>query len=390
MKFPPWPIFVGFRDVEFGLERMLKFMELLGNPHLEFQDQVIHVAGTNGKGSTIAYLKAILEDNNYVTHRYISPHLIEFNERIEISNNYISDDELARLSNHCKQVAEDNNLTLSFFEGTTAIAFLAFAEYFKKLNKSEQERQIFLIETGCGGRLDATNIFDNALATIITSISLDHTEWLGETVDKIAVEKAGIIKKDTPLFIAYQHFPEALQSILKRAHDVKHEIAGKPTDSHYQSENFATAKLAIKHLFHEINVKDINSYNIKWHARLQKLSDNLYLDGGHNKEAGKKISQWLGDKKFHIICALSKDKDVVGFLNNFKNSNVEFTFINYNHEKEFYKSAELEQIALKLELKLSDIKINDIESHIKTADINEPTLICGSLYLAGTILECLN
>ena len=167
---PHWPIPHGKKDINLGLSRVLELLDRLGNPH-ENMPPVIHIAGTNGKGSTLAYLKAVFENAGYRVHRYTSPHLVNFNERIEIAGSQISDSYLYEIMEEVRNAAED--LQTTFFEGTTVGAFLAF---------SRNEADVVLLETGMGGRLDATNVIKNPLLTIITPISFDHMEYLGETI----------------------------------------------------------------------------------------------------------------------------------------------------------------------------------------------------------------
>ena len=160
-------------NIELGLDRILLLLSRLNNPHLNLPP-VIHIAGTNGKGSVLAFLKEIFNQANYTVHRYTSPHLVRFNERIEIANNIISDEELNKLSKQCHlacQITPAINPT--FFEFTTAMAFLAF---------SQHKADVVLLETGLGGEFDATNVVPQVLLSIITTISFDHQEFLGNSL----------------------------------------------------------------------------------------------------------------------------------------------------------------------------------------------------------------
>ncbi len=188
MKIPFWPEFKGFRDIKLGLDRMYQALERLDNPHKKLPE-VIHIAGTNGKGSTLAFLRSIFESSGYKVHAYSSPHLVNFNERIYLSGSDISDDFLNECLQECKDVCEiEPKIELTFYEGTTLAAFLAF---------SKVKADILILETGMGGRLDATNVLDEVMASIITPVSIDHAEFLGNSISKIAFEKAGIIKKNS-------------------------------------------------------------------------------------------------------------------------------------------------------------------------------------------------
>jgi dihydrofolate synthase/folylpolyglutamate synthase len=193
MKLPFWPNPSGYRDIELGLTRVYQLLERVGNPHQKLPP-TIHIAGTNGKGSTLAYLKAIFEDAGLKVDCYISPHLVRFNERIILAGKEIEDDFLNEILLECKKAAEiEPKINVTFFEGITVAAFLAF---------SKIKADVLLLETGLGGRLDATNVIKKPIATIITPISFDHTEFLGITLAKIAFEKAGIIKPGVPVIIS--------------------------------------------------------------------------------------------------------------------------------------------------------------------------------------------
>ncbi len=180
-------------------------LERLGNPHLHVPP-VIHVAGTNGKGSTIAFMRAILESAGYRVHVYTSPHLVSFNERIVLAGEEISDDFLETLLDETME--KNAGMEQTFFEITTALAFAAFARV---------PADILLLETGLGGRLDSTNIIEQPLATVITTLSYDHTEFLGDTIQSIAGEKAGIMKQGMPCIVAHQIYPEAIEVLKARA-----------------------------------------------------------------------------------------------------------------------------------------------------------------------------
>ncbi len=192
VSLPDWPkISLWKKPRRTNLDAMLHILEQLDNPHQKLPP-VIHVAGTNGKGSTIAMLASIFQKAGYKTDCYTSPHMLEFNERININGRPVSDAHLDDILTRTRLACKKIGIEPSFFEGTTAAAFLAF---------SESKSDILLLETGLGGRLDCTNVIEKPLATIITSISKDHTEVLGDNILQIASEKAGIIKKDVPCII---------------------------------------------------------------------------------------------------------------------------------------------------------------------------------------------
>lgn len=237
VKMPHWPNPIGYKVVDLELSRIKRFLKLLGNPEKKLPP-IVHVSGTNGKGSTLAYLKAIFEAANYKVHRYISPHLLRFNERIMLSGKEINDNDLFKYIEYCRIVAESDGLfndggnddvrdgsdndddsvdanrdtnsnnaaACTFFESTTAMAFYAFADV---------KADVLLLEVGMGGRLDATNVIDSSMLSIITPISYDHMEYLGDTLSLIAKEKAGIIKQNSCCVISWQN-PEAMNVLKNR------------------------------------------------------------------------------------------------------------------------------------------------------------------------------
>ncbi|MBM3566972.1 MAG: bifunctional folylpolyglutamate synthase/dihydrofolate synthase, partial [Alphaproteobacteria bacterium] len=193
--------------IDLSLGRVEKLLERLGNPHLKLAP-VVHVAGTNGKGSTLAFLRAGLEAAGRRVHVYTSPHLVRFNERIRVAGEIINDDDLSALLEECEHANGDDPIT--FFEITTAAAFLAFAR---------APADMVLLEVGLGGRLDATNVVPRPAACAISPVSLDHQQYLGETLALIAAEKAGILKAGIACAVAAQE-PEALVAIERRAGEI--------------------------------------------------------------------------------------------------------------------------------------------------------------------------
>ncbi len=183
---PHWPKPLGRRPKDFSLERMKSFLSKLGNPEKKMPP-AIHIAETNGKGSTLSFMRYIMQAAGYKVHAYTSPHLVNFNERIVVAGSHVDENELYSLLEKCRSAIADQPITL--FEAATIAAFLVF---------SHHEADVTLIEVGMGGRLDATNVIDNPILTIITSIALDHMEYLGPTVETIAGEKAGIMKHNVP------------------------------------------------------------------------------------------------------------------------------------------------------------------------------------------------
>jgi dihydrofolate synthase / folylpolyglutamate synthase len=266
-------------------DKFLKILELLGKPHTKLPP-IIHVAGTNGKGSTIAFLRAILEGEGPTTHVYTSPHLIRVTERIVVAGHPLSDEKLANYRHQIKEIGID----LTFFEEVTAIAFLAF---------SETPADFCLLEVGLGGRLDATNVVHPAVS-IITSISYDHQAQLGQTLREIAQEKAGIIKPGIPVICAFQKNPEVLEVISQQATYLQAPLRGAPSLSKdiplgllgdYQYDNAAAALVAAQVLLPNSDPQRLSLHlkNAHWPGRLQKLSPQLtsqdiWVDGAHNQD----------------------------------------------------------------------------------------------------------
>jgi dihydrofolate synthase/folylpolyglutamate synthase len=428
MKFPFWPDPKGYRNIDFGLTRVFELLERLNNPHLKLPI-TIHIAGTNGKGSTLSFLKKIFEEANLKVHSYISPHLVDFNERITIANQEISDDFLNECLAECKNAAEaEPKIEATFFEGITVAAFLAF---------SKVKADILLLETGMGGRLDATNVLPRVLASIITPISFDHTDFLGKTLSKIAFEKAGIIKKNCPVFIARQKI-SALKILVQEAKKNNSErfifnqnwqikkyknhfiyrgfnknlhLPLPSLEGDHQVENASLAiSVALNQKFFKVSEENIKSALKKtfWAARLQKINDGklykilpkncqLYLDGSHNPQGGETISKFLrkqNNKKIFVIFSMLQDKDCQGFLKKFSDK-VDFLFITkIEDEAKSQDPKKIFQIAKKLKIKCEIAE--NIESVLKKitkiADDKKCEeefliLICGSLYQAGNFLE---
>jgi dihydrofolate synthase/folylpolyglutamate synthase len=388
----------------------LNLLKALGNPHLQLPPS-IHVAGTNGKGSTIAFMRAILEKSGYNVHTYTSPHLIEFNERIVLSGKNISDQELEPIIDEV--LSHNNNNPVTFFEITTAIAFAAFAR---------NPADILLLETGLGGRLDCTNVIKNPIATIITQIGMDHQEFLGTTIENIAAEKAGIIKENTPCIIAPQTHTPAISTLktiansknaalhiagsdwfIERDDDPQNEpfrflfgnksyrCASLGLTGPHQSQNAATAIAALQVIAPQFPVSDTaitqGLASANWPARLQNITrffdipqdSEIWLDGGHNPEAATALSEqcqiWdkTDPKPLHIITAMMDHKEKSGFIETLKPraQKIHQTFIPGEQKPQYPHWQEI------------------INTLTKTASTSSPVriLICGSLYLSGDILR---
>ena len=343
------------RQIDLSLDRMHRLMERLDHPESQLPP-VIHVAGTNGKGSTIAYLRAICEAAGLRVHVYTSPYLVRINECFRIGERgggrLVSDDELRRVLEHCEQVNRGDPITI--FEFETAAAFCLFAQH---------DADVVLLETGLGGRLDATNVIARPAATVLTPISMDHTEFLGGTLSAIAGEKAAIVKRHAPVICAEQA-PETMAVIEAQAVRMRAPMHAAGQQWHvsvergrlvFQDErglmDLAAPKLFGRHQFDNAGLaiaalRALDTFKIgmadfeagivhaEWPARMQRLSagalvdqgpagSEIWLDGGHNAEGGRVAAAALGDleervsRPLVVIAGMMANKDASAFLANF-------------------------------------------------------------------------
>lgn len=343
---PHWPKVMGSKPIYYDLERITELMVRLGSPH-EKLPPVIHIAGTNGKGSTTAFIRAIMEAAGYVVHVYTSPHLLHFNERIVLAGKEITNEYLTQIMEECRIATGD--MMITFFEGTTAGAFLAF---------SKVKADVVLLETGMGGRLDATNIIAKPAMTVITPISIDHTEYLGPNVSTIAREKAGIMKDGVTCVVSLQpdEADEALQQESERlganlfsfGYDWIVEKTARGMS--FKSNEFDLPDLPMPALVgdHQIinagaaiaATLSLDGFKIdedaikrglkaaKWPARMQKIeSGNLlpmlpdgweiWVDGAHNEAGAHVLGCALDDlapKPTYFICGFTKGRSATKFL----------------------------------------------------------------------------
>ena len=393
-------------NIELGLDRILLLLSRLNNPHLNLPP-VIHIAGTNGKGSVLAFLKEIFNQANYTVHRYTSPHLVRFNERIEIANQIISDEELNQLATKCHLACQiEPTITPTFFEFTTAMAFLAF---------SQHKADVVLLETGLGGEFDATNVLPQVLLSIITTISFDHQEFLGNSLAEIAKAKAGIIKNNCPVIIATQNL-QAQQVLWQVAQEKQAKIVYADNENLpdqlsinnsallgcHQSENLKLAYLAILNqnkLQISFNHMLQGAKTTKWPARLQKIESGkiknnlqncqLYLDGAHNLDGAKIVAKFLATKqntKRIVVFNMLQNKDLCGFLQQIKNHLDLLLIIDIAFHQQQYQATEIIKQAEKLNI-ASKIIGNFTEINNFLTDTQNTVLICGSLYLAGSFLS---
>jgi len=398
----------------------------LGDPQNHLPP-VFHVAGTNGKGSTCAFLRAILESAGYSIHVYTSPHLVSFHERIRIAGKLIEECELTEILTACESYALPGGV--SYFEASTAAAFVAFAR---------TKADFTILETGLGGRLDATNVVENPLATLITRLSYDHREYLGDTIEQIAREKAGIMRQGVPSFVSAQKSQAALQTLRNAAaslgaplylegEDWKIESFGKgfrwtslkglersydlPSPallgSHqYQNAGLALAALGVLKCSLPLSTLARAMQEVSWPARLQRLTqgrlaslvpDNaeLWLDGGHNDSAGEvlalQIDRWRQEdganiKPLFIVLGMLTTKNPAEFLAPFAKHVAQLRGVAIPHEPLSFTALALSDEARKLgiEAKASANIREAIEGLGNKGDAR--ILICGSLYLAGHVL----
>ncbi len=385
---------------------------------------VIHVAGTNGKGSTVAFMRAILEAAGKRVHVYTSPHLVRFNERIRLAGDLVDDARLEAALDHAERV--NAGQSISVFEITTAAAFLLF---------SQTPADYLLLEVGLGGRFDATNVIDRPAASVITPVSMDHPEFLGATVDKIAYEKAGILKAGAPVVIAAQT-DEALRVIEREA--VRLRIARhlegrdyfvrgengrlvfederglldlpKPRlPGRHQFGNAAAAIAALRAVDADIPhaAFERGLAQTQWPARLQRLKAGplvarapvgaeVWLDGAHNEAGGRVLAEAMADfedaspRPLVLICGTMSAKDTGAFLAHFKGLAREVFAVPIPGEHAARPAEDVAAFAAREGLKTRVATSVGAALDALTAETSpQPPriLIAGSLYLAGPVLQ---
>ncbi|MCJ2104196.1 bifunctional folylpolyglutamate synthase/dihydrofolate synthase [Methylobacterium sp. E-041] len=417
------------RTIDLSLGRIQSLLARLNHPERRLPP-VIHVGGTNGKGSTIAFMRAILEAGGLAAHVYTSPHLVRFHERIRLGGigggHYVPEDRLAEAFARCEAANAGDPITV--FEITTAAALLLF---------SEAPADVLLLEVGLGGRVDATNVIDTVAAAVVTPIGRDHAEYLGDTVELVAIEKAGIFKRGCPAVIAAQDYAEADAVLCRRAAAVGatpvwvgnqdfsvHEDSGRlvyqdETDlfdlprpklvGRHQFTNAGTAIAALRAAgFGDIGVGAVEAglRNVDWPGRMQRLArgrlaalvppgSELWLDGGHNIDGGRILATALADLgersdvPLVLIVGLLGTKDAEGFLRHFVGLARALIAVPIAGSMAARPAEEVEEIAT--QVGLSARIAPSIEAALTmVADIafERPPriLICGSLYLVGAVL----
>lgn len=382
--------------IDFDLSRLNSLMDKFDNPQNQLKN-VIHIAGTNGKGSTASFLKEILEAHKFTVNVYTSPHLINFNERIRIRNKLISDELLIDILENIE--AKNNNKPITFFEITTAAALIAFQNYSSDFN---------IIETGLGGRLDATNIIDKKKLCIITKIGFDHTEFLGDEIEKIAFEKSGILREKIPVIIAKQKYNKAMETILERASRIKAKIINTEQISghikiglkgKHQYENASTAYTAAKQFLPSMcSSKTKDAFKkVSWHGRIENIEQGeitkyrkniTILDGSHNQDGAYVLNEYLKQKpllKWNLIIGMLNNRDIKSFVNTFK-QHIKKAFV--ISIPSVYNSYEPNDISSRLiGTGIETYPMKSFEEALKYSDKEVPLLITGSLYLAGYVLK---
>tara|TARA_Y100000590_G_C15647690_1_gene987534 strand:- start:325 stop:1596 length:1272 start_codon:yes stop_codon:yes gene_type:complete len=397
--------------IDLSLSRIKKLLAKMGNPHLKLPP-CIHIAGTNGKGSTLNLIKSIMLESNYKVHAYISPHLEKINERFIISNKMISNDKLFKALKYVKKI--NNNKSITFYEITTATAFYLF---------NNNNADFLLLETGLGGRLDATNVLDQSLLSIITPIGLDHEEYLGKSIYKILNEKLGIIKKNSVIISSKQN-----QIIQKKiciyARKNKNKIISYESDwtinriskkyfyinknnksirykipsllGEHQIYNASTAIATINYLIekgYKFQKTSINKglVNVKWPCRLEVIKNKkpiIIIDGAHNKDGAIMLRKFIlkSNYKTWIILGMINTKNIILYLKQLKNCVKGISAITIPEEKNSFTNYEIKKHcdALNMFCLVENNPKEAIKRIIKNYNMDQ-IIITGSLYLAGKI-----
>jgi dihydrofolate synthase / folylpolyglutamate synthase len=406
--------------IDLSLTRIKHLLRRLGNPHLKVPP-VIHIAGTNGKGSTLAFLRSILEGSGYRVHSFISPHLILINERINIAGTEIATKVLNEYLALCNELI-DPKLPLTWFEMLTCAAFLAF---------SEVKADFTLLETGLGGRIDATNVVPNPLLTLITPISYDHQEYLGSTIEEISLEKAGIMKNNAACIIGLQSI-EALQILKQQAQQLDINLIAAGQDYHFhgtsdgieftlneqkytyplpslfgqhQIENASLAIMASHYIAqHKVVIpNEMIAQGIQttsWIGRLEKLTcgkyyecvgqhTDLWIDGAHNSSGAKMLAAHFVGEKIQLVIAIKKTKNIDDFLLHFAGIVDHIYILELTEELKYHYAEDILNVAENNGMNATIVPsiyvaLSTIEN---TKQLNKTVLITGSLYLIADVLR---
>ncbi|WP_168193266.1 bifunctional folylpolyglutamate synthase/dihydrofolate synthase [Boseongicola sp. CCM32] len=401
--------------IDLTLDRMQHILAALDHPERRLPP-VIHIAGTNGKGSTQAMIRAGLEGAGLSVHAYTSPHLTRFHERVRVAGDLIGEQSLSRILDICLKANGAD--TITYFEITTAAALYAFAE---------TPADYTLLEVGLGGRFDATNVVDTPALTVITPVALDHQHFLGDTLPEIAMEKAGILKRGVPCIVGPQE-DAALEVIEARAARLGAPLFACGQHWHvweehgrmvYQDEtglldlplprligahqvrNAGAALAALRHLGHGEAACEAAVENVQWPARMQRLRHGplidmapgaeLWLDGGHNPHAAHAIAETLSHlpaRPTHLICGMMNTKDVAGFLALLADHAQSLHGVTIAGQTATLPAADT--VAAAQSVGLPAEEAHDVAGALTTILAKDPharVLICGSLYLAGLVLQ---
>lgn len=414
------------KGFDLSLGRITRLMKKLGNPHQNLPP-VIHIAGTNGKGSCAAFCRALLEANGKSVHVHTSPHLVRWHERFRIAGELVSDDVLADAIDRVAQANAGEHITV--FEILTAVMFVLFAEH---------PADVAIVEVGLGGRADATNIIAKPAVSVIMPISLDHMTYLGDTVEKIAAEKGGVIKRDVPLIIGAQPNHD-VRDILEDMADIIHapyisygqdfhayeehgrmvyqgvdrllDLPLPALNGRHQYSNAAAAISAAIAAGFELTDEQIETamHNVYWPARMQLLlpgplteigpDDSEYLlDGGHNPDAAIACAEYLAvreeiqERPIFMICGMINTKDAVGYFHPFEGLVRHVFTVPVPSSDAGVDPEILADQAIQAGLSAEAMpSVKDAIALIGESwdglDRSPRILICGSLYLAGDVLR---
>lgn len=414
--------------IDLKLDRIERLLKALGSPH-EKLPPVIHVGGTNGKGSTCAFMRAVLEAAGLSVHVYTSPHLVRFHERIRLGRKggglYVNEADLIDAFRRCENA--NGGAPITIFEMTTAAALLLFAEH---------PADVLLLEVGLGGRYDATNVIAKPRAAVVTPVSMDHAEFLGDRVEKIAAEKAGIFKRGVPAIIAKQEYPAALAVLESHAEAIgaKPFVFGQQFNAQeengrliYQDEdglldlplpklvgrhqhmNAATAIAALRaagfaHL--STDAFETGMQTVEWPARLQRITrgtlhallpadSEFWLDGGHNPDGGKALAAFMAerqdaqDRPLIMVVGMLGTKDSLHFLENFTGLAARLIAVPIKGQAAARTADDVKALAEKNGIQ-ADVASSAAEALARvgqeTHRIAPRLLVTGSLYLAGEVL----
>ena len=395
--------------IDLSLSRLEYLLKKLGDPQKNLPP-TIHIAGTNGKGSTLSFIKNILKNNNYSVHTYTSPHLEKFSERININNKQVNASRLLASLKFVKKINKGRPIT--FFEITTAAAFVLFSKY---------KADFLILETGLGGRLDATNIIPKKFLSIITSIGIDHEEFLGNTLKKITTEKLGIIKNTNNIIIAKQN-KEVENFIFKKLkkmnsvyyynkdykfkkidknkffyqfQNIKRNFSKPSLEGDHQMENASTAitaAIVLKKNNYNIKINSLGKSisNTKWPGRIEKIKYKnkiIIFDGSHNLSGAEKLNQYLKNNniKPNVIFGMLNNKKAFEFLSIIK-KNIDILYpIQIPDEKNVYTQKEIYKVSKKINIKAVIVSNLSGINRLLMNSSNKYILVTGSLYLIGKI-----